>query len=228
MKLSKLLLFLVLAITFSHYASHAAEVETNSKENATNLSDDEVSNHLAPIEDEDSPMGLARRLLFPFQSLQKGLLTCNKYPRVCRRKGSAGPDCCKKKCVNVERDRNNCGRCGKKYKYSKICCKGKCVNPLFNRKHCGGCNIECSKGSFCVYGICGEKLLYLIHNRQRLQKLEKQETGRRLSIERNSEMVIREILFDCHFYNYLTMKNVDPQPVSLDSVTLVLGFIIPY
>lgn len=154
MKLSKLFLLVVFATIFSHHAAHAAEVETNGKENATHFSDDEVSDHLPPTEGEDSPFSLVRRLLFGFQSLQKGL-TCNKYPRVCRRNGSARPDCCKKKCVNVERDRNNCGRCGKKCKYSKICCKGKCVNPLFNRKHCGGCNNECSKGSLCVYGMCG-------------------------------------------------------------------------
>ncbi|XP_059662698.1 stigma-specific STIG1-like protein 1 [Cornus florida] len=81
-------------------------------------------------------------------------MTCNKYPRVCRAKGSPGPDCCKKKCVNVKTDRLNCGMCGKKCKYSEICCKGACVNPLSNKKHCGGCNIKCKKGSSCVYGMC--------------------------------------------------------------------------
>ncbi|XP_059662581.1 stigma-specific STIG1-like protein 1 [Cornus florida] len=81
-------------------------------------------------------------------------MTCNKYPRVCRAKGSPGPDCCKKKCVNVKTDRLNCGICGKKCKYSEICCKGLCVNPLSNKKHCGGCNTKCKKGSSCVYGMC--------------------------------------------------------------------------
>ncbi|KAJ1428716.1 Stigma-specific protein Stig1 [Sesbania bispinosa] len=53
----------------------------------------------------------------------RGVMTCDKYPRVCRVKGSEGPDCCRKKCVNVSTDRNNCGRCGKRCKYSQICCK---------------------------------------------------------------------------------------------------------
>lgn len=151
MKFSKIFL-LVALITISHYAAHAAEVEMSNNDNATS-SDDEVFDHLTPVETENSPPGSLRGLLFNFESLQKGV-TCNKYPRVCRAKGSRGPDCCNKKCVNVETDRNNCGMCGNKCKYSRICCNGRCVNPMFNKKHCGGCNNECSKGSLCAYGMC--------------------------------------------------------------------------
>ncbi|XP_056173208.1 stigma-specific STIG1-like protein 3 [Syzygium oleosum] len=78
-------------------------------------------------------------------------LTCNKFPRICRAKGS--PDC-KKKCVNLLADRLNCGMCGKKCKYNEICCKGMCVNLSFNWKHCGGCNNRCNKGDFCLLGLC--------------------------------------------------------------------------
>ncbi|XP_021288712.1 stigma-specific STIG1-like protein 1 [Herrania umbratica] len=81
-------------------------------------------------------------------------LTCNKVPRICHARGSPGPQCCKKKCVNILMDRLNCGKCGKKCKYNEICCKGKCVNPSFNRKHCGGCNNRCSNGELCVFGLC--------------------------------------------------------------------------
>ncbi|PRQ31931.1 putative stigma-specific protein Stig1 [Rosa chinensis] len=81
-------------------------------------------------------------------------LTCNKFPRICYTKGSPGPHCCKKKCVNVLTDKLNCGKCGKKCKYSEVCCKGKCVNPSFNRTHCGGCNNRCKDGGFCAFGIC--------------------------------------------------------------------------
>ncbi|KAK1556641.1 hypothetical protein Q3G72_009294 [Acer saccharum] len=81
--------------------------------------------------------------------------TCDKYPRVCHTKGSPGRDCCKKKCVNLNTDKLNCGKCGRKCKYSEICCKGECVNPMYNKKHCGGCNNKCGKkGSYCVYGMC--------------------------------------------------------------------------
>ncbi|KAK9089730.1 hypothetical protein Scep_028812 [Stephania cephalantha] len=81
-------------------------------------------------------------------------LTCNKFPRICGAKGSPGPHCCKKRCVNVLIDRNNCGMCGKKCKYNQICCGGKCVNPSFNKKHCGGCNNRCESGGFCAFGLC--------------------------------------------------------------------------
>ncbi|KAF3453417.1 hypothetical protein FNV43_RR03857 [Rhamnella rubrinervis] len=81
-------------------------------------------------------------------------LTCKTFPRICRFKGSPGPNCCKKKCVNVLTDRFNCGRCGKKCKFSKICCNGKCVNPSFNSRHCGGCNNSCSNGGICAFGLC--------------------------------------------------------------------------
>ncbi|KAG6573172.1 Protein GRIM REAPER, partial [Cucurbita argyrosperma subsp. sororia] len=144
MKLSKLFLLIVL-ILISYSTTHGSEVETNNKEN------DERFDHLPSTDSDNSPL---RGLLFNFQSLQKARLTCNMYPRVCRAKGSPGPDCCKKKCVNVETDRNNCGMCGNKCKYSRICCNGRCVNPMFNKKHCGGCGNECSKGSSCAYGMC--------------------------------------------------------------------------
>ena len=81
-------------------------------------------------------------------------ITCNKFPRICHARGSPGPQCCKKICVNILMDRLNCGKCGKKCKYNEICCKGKCVNPSFNRKHCGGCSSRCSNGELCVFGLC--------------------------------------------------------------------------
>ena len=80
--------------------------------------------------------------------------TCKKFPQICRAKGSPGPKCCKKKCVDLLRDRHNCGKCGKKCKYNRICCNGKCVNPSFNKKHCGGCNNRCSNGGLCAFGLC--------------------------------------------------------------------------
>nr|GMD06951.1 stigma-specific STIG1-like protein 1 [Ipomoea batatas] len=81
-------------------------------------------------------------------------LTCNKNPRICRAKGSPGPDCCKKKCVDVMNDRQNCGLCGKKCRYNETCCRGKCVSTLFDKNNCGGCRKKCKKGTTCVYGMC--------------------------------------------------------------------------
>ncbi|OMO67007.1 Stigma-specific protein Stig1 [Corchorus capsularis] len=87
------------------------------------------------------------------QSL-KANVQCDKFPRICRLKNSPGPDCCKKKCVNVKTDRFNCGMCGHKCKYAEICCKGQCVNASFDKRNCGGCNNKCKKGEFCAYGMC--------------------------------------------------------------------------
>ncbi|XP_044497722.1 stigma-specific STIG1-like protein 1 [Mangifera indica] len=82
-------------------------------------------------------------------------MTCDKFPRVCRQmKSSRGPDCCKRKCVNVKTDKLNCGMCGYKCKYTEICCKGQCVNASFDERNCGGCNEKCKKGEYCVYGMC--------------------------------------------------------------------------
>nr|XP_043620397.1 stigma-specific STIG1-like protein 1 [Erigeron canadensis] len=94
------------------------------------------------------------RFLAAQQSTTRGLLKCNKNPRLCRAKGSPGPDCCNKKCVNVKSDKQNCGLCGKKCKHQEICCKGKCVNLMTDKRHCGGCNNRCKKGNSCRYGMC--------------------------------------------------------------------------
>ncbi|GLT72411.1 hypothetical protein SLA2020_443490 [Shorea laevis] len=91
---------------------------------------------------------------FLAQNTRLAAMTCNEYPRVCRAKGSPGPDCCKKKCVKVTTDRLNCGKCGRKCKYSEICCKGQCMNPMTDHKHCGDCNNKCGKGNKCVHGMC--------------------------------------------------------------------------
>ncbi|CAN4083754.1 unnamed protein product [Withania somnifera] len=103
----------------------------------------------------------ARRFLLAHKSpyyyklkIIRNRMTCNKNPRICRAKDSPGPFCCKKKCVNVFTDRQNCGYCGKKCRYNETCCRGQCVNTLFHKRHCGGCGNECQKGNACVYGMC--------------------------------------------------------------------------
>ncbi|CAN1811689.1 Stigma-specific STIG1-like protein 3 [Linum perenne] len=86
---------------------------------------------------------------------------CDKFPTVCYLRGSPGPHCCNRKCVDVSKDRVNCGKCGKRCGYSEICCSGKCVNPSFNRSNCGGCGNKCEahvghyrKRAFCAFGLC--------------------------------------------------------------------------
>ncbi|KAG5234674.1 hypothetical protein OIU76_025960 [Salix suchowensis] len=89
-----------------------------------------------------------------FLAQSQSFMTCDKNPRVCRAQGNPGPDCCKKMCVNKTTDKFNCGKYGKKCRYTGICCGGQYVNPMYSKKHCGGCNNKCKKMSACQYGMC--------------------------------------------------------------------------
>lgn len=106
----------------------------------------------------DTPLADRRDLMTSLRGASRFVprpaMKCNRYPRVCHAKGSPGPDCCKKKCVNVLKDGFNCGRCGKKCKYWQVCCKGQCVNVMSDKKHCGRCSNRCKKGSLCTFGMC--------------------------------------------------------------------------
>ncbi|KAL2341314.1 hypothetical protein Fmac_009254 [Flemingia macrophylla] len=101
----------------------------------------------------EEPKSLRGRSRFLAQN-GRVALTCDNNPKICLVKGSAGPDCCAKKCVNFSTDRLNCGRCGKKCSFGKMCCEGKCVNPKTNEKHCGKCGNKCNAKGSCVYGMC--------------------------------------------------------------------------
>ncbi|KAI4298727.1 hypothetical protein L6164_032251 [Bauhinia variegata] len=109
---------------------------------------------LSATSSEESTSSLRGTSRFLAQEKARSALSCKKYPKVCQVNGSAGPDCCINKCVDLSKDRFNCGKCGKKCGYSKICCDGKCVNPMTNNKHCGKCGNNCNKGSSCLYGMC--------------------------------------------------------------------------
>ncbi|KAI4295938.1 hypothetical protein L6164_035931 [Bauhinia variegata] len=128
-------MLMALVITLSSATSSDEEELLNTNEN----------------EESTSLRGTSR---FLAQKEARSSLTCDKYPKLCQVKGSAGPNCCNNKCVNLSTDILNCGKCGKKCGYSKICCDGKCVNPMTNEKHCGKCGNKCDKASSCLYGMC--------------------------------------------------------------------------
>ncbi|CAI9086820.1 OLC1v1020736C1 [Oldenlandia corymbosa var. corymbosa] len=143
-----LLLVMVMALAIAISATstdHRIHDENNNATETFSVSDSSENDTKKPV---TSLRGTNRVYQFRYQ------MTCNKFPRVCSTRGSPGPDCCKKKCVNVMQDRANCGMCGKQCKYWEICCKGKCVNPSTNWKHCGACFNSCDKGSSCAYGMC--------------------------------------------------------------------------
>ena len=133
-----LFLFIILMALATNALSKGQFVPTN---------DNEAS-------ETEKPTSLRGASRFLAQVSGGSAATCLENPSVCYADGSAGPNCCKNKCVNLLTDSLNCGRCGKKCSYKKICCGGKCANPMTNEKHCGKCGNKCDKESSCVYGMC--------------------------------------------------------------------------
>uniref|UniRef100_A0A7N0SWD4 Stigma-specific Stig1 family protein n=1 Tax=Kalanchoe fedtschenkoi TaxID=63787 RepID=A0A7N0SWD4_KALFE len=149
-----LVVIYIMMVTLTSHMSLAVG-EANDQGNDGYLVDQETDDNeiMWDKEEEEVGFGLIRGTGRMLAGHQKKM-TCDKYPRVCRVAGSPGRDCCRKKCVNVDGDRANCGKCGKKCKYSEACCKGKCVNVLREKKNCGRCGNKCKKGNTCRYGMC--------------------------------------------------------------------------
>ncbi|CAH1448253.1 unnamed protein product [Lactuca virosa] len=102
------------------------------------------------IHDDGNPHMISRTKLLALNPFYQ----CDVYPRVCRARGGVAPDCCKKKCVNVDTDRSNCGFCGKKCTSNESCCQGKCVDVSANRLNCGFCGLKCKYNESCCKGKC--------------------------------------------------------------------------
>ncbi|KAF3651640.1 hypothetical protein CQW23_04849 [Capsicum baccatum] len=158
----KLFILLAIIMTVLSVASSVDKLEEETPIKDDNIMSESFGVPLNETDDESSSSiirGVSRFLVhkspyyYKSRIIQKRM-TCNKNPRICRARGSPGPFCCKKKCVNVFADRQNCGFCGKKCRYNETCCRGQCVNTMFHERHCGGCNNQCQKGSACVYGMC--------------------------------------------------------------------------
>ncbi|CAK9137252.1 unnamed protein product [Ilex paraguariensis] len=147
MESSKLLIILLVltATTITLFATPTREALR------LNGDEDSIYHFHAPKGEDASSLRRSGRFL---AQKPRSVMTFDQYPRACAAKGSAGPDCCRKQCVNVMTDSLNCGKCGKKCKYSEICCQGWCVNPTVDEKHCGRCNNRCKKGSSCAYDLC--------------------------------------------------------------------------
>ncbi|KAM4092368.1 hypothetical protein ACB094_06G034200 [Castanea mollissima] len=79
---------------------------------------------------------------------------CHKDKEICFTVGGKNSTCCNNKCIDLSIDKNNCGACKKKCKYTETCCRGECVDVTYDKRHCGKCNNRCKKGEFCVYALC--------------------------------------------------------------------------
>ncbi|XP_059440270.1 stigma-specific STIG1-like protein 1 [Corylus avellana] len=143
--LTLLVLMSIAAISLS------AAAPSTSDESYANIKKDNADEH--PLAESEQPSFLVRNGRFLAQRVQAAS-TCDVFPRLCLAKASPGPDCCKNQCVNVMTDKLNCGKCGKRCKYSDMCCQGECVNPSNDERHCGRCNKKCRNGGSCEYGLC--------------------------------------------------------------------------
>ncbi|KAL7213576.1 hypothetical protein ACSBR2_016160 [Camellia fascicularis] len=97
------ILFFVLLVTLTIVAA------LDTDQDFVDYEDDSDDRSHGEIKETVSLRGLSR---FLAQQKIPANYTCEKFPRVCGLKGSAGPDCCKKKCVNVKTHQLNCGMCG--------------------------------------------------------------------------------------------------------------------
>ena len=78
---------------------------------------------------------------------------CHKDNQVCNLQGT-NSTCCNNKCMDLSTDKNNCGACKNKCKYTETCCRGECVDVTYDKRHCGECNNACSPGGYCIYALC--------------------------------------------------------------------------
>ena len=63
---------------------------------------------------------------------------------------------CGKKCVNLQRDKANCGSCGNACGESGDieCCQGACTNLGSDRFNCGDCGNACNQDEDCIQRSC--------------------------------------------------------------------------
>ncbi|KAJ9672176.1 hypothetical protein PVL29_025706 [Vitis rotundifolia] len=79
---------------------------------------------------------------------------CKKDNEVCDTSHGTNSTCCNNKCVYLQTDKDNCGTCKNKCKYTQSCCRGQCVYLSMDKRHCGKCNNRCKKGDDCIFGMC--------------------------------------------------------------------------
>ena len=80
-----------------------------------------------------------------------------------------GQELCGNICVDVQRDRENCGACGTACADGEVCvagacavscpapqteCDGACVDTETDSRNCGGCGLDCDRGEDCIAGAC--------------------------------------------------------------------------
>ncbi|MCL7038462.1 hypothetical protein MKW94_018747 [Papaver nudicaule] len=119
-------------------------------------------------EDNDIPDGEDYEVDHPFpnepkgkpkQKIKKGEKCYPWRGNICNgisvNDGAGILQCCRKQCVNLLADGDNCGGCGKKCRFGQQCCYGFCTDVISNPKHCGTCGNRCSPATKCENRFCG-------------------------------------------------------------------------
>lgn len=78
---------------------------------------------------------------------------CNKDGEICHALGE-NYTCCNNKCVDLSNEKNNCGKCKNRCKYTYSCCSGQCVDLTYDKRNCGSCGNRCPRGVYCFYAMC--------------------------------------------------------------------------
>ncbi|KAK7244281.1 hypothetical protein RIF29_39101 [Crotalaria pallida] len=157
-KLTTILSLLIVTLSLHYQISFSTtHIEDDDNDNDNdNDNDDEGYYEL----DTPLPTHFTSRSRFLSTTIIKKGAKCNPVAKnicngVSANKGTELLQCCKKKCVNVFGDMNNCGQCGKKCNNQQRCCGGICTNILHNVNNCGKCNKKCKPGIPCWIGFCG-------------------------------------------------------------------------
>ncbi|KAJ8429137.1 hypothetical protein Cgig2_016420 [Carnegiea gigantea] len=79
---------------------------------------------------------------------------CHKDYEVCYLEYGVNSTCCGNKCFDLSTNKQHCGACHNKCKYTYSCCNGQCVDLAYDKRHCGSCNNKCLYGQYCIYGMC--------------------------------------------------------------------------
>ncbi|CAB4308409.1 unnamed protein product [Prunus armeniaca] len=133
---------LTIGTTVSHQEEEGKSPFTDSWKEQPSADDERVSRFLAEKD-------LVARSLKAASQCNKDYDTCpNVLP------GHRNFTCCNHKCVDLSVNKDNCGACKKKCKYTQSCCGGQCVDLSSDKRHCGLCNHPCKNGASCVYGLC--------------------------------------------------------------------------
>lgn len=107
--------------------------------------------------DGEKPVALKRqvsRFLAEKERNPRAADHCMKDNEICQIMGGKSSKCCNNKCMDLDNDKNNCGACKKKCRYTEACCRGECVDLSYDKRHCGQCNNKCMNGGYCIYAMC--------------------------------------------------------------------------